>query len=106
MIKKHSNNRNLCINILPRILSQDRSAQIFNFHFFDRLECVSNFFAYVRHFVFLRDVWIRTQRAAIASRARYQLSHLYRTEIALRGSSRVPEKLLIRLIFETRRFTT
>jgi hypothetical protein len=25
-------------------------------------------FAYVAHFVFLRDVWIRTQRAAVASR--------------------------------------
>jgi hypothetical protein len=26
------------------------------------------FFIYVAHFVFLRDVWIRTQRAAVASR--------------------------------------
>ncbi len=25
-------------------------------------------FAYVAHFLFLRDVWIRTQRAAVASR--------------------------------------
>ncbi len=25
-------------------------------------------FAYVAHFVFLRDVWIRTQSAAVASR--------------------------------------
>jgi hypothetical protein len=25
-------------------------------------------FAYVAHFVFLRDVWIRTQRAAVAIR--------------------------------------
>jgi hypothetical protein len=32
-------------------------------------------FAYVAHCVFLRDVWRRTQRAAVASR-RYQLSHL------------------------------
>ncbi len=31
--------------------------------FFGRLEC-----AFVAHFVFLRDVWIRTQRAAVASR--------------------------------------
>ncbi len=28
-----------------------------------------------RHFVFLRDVWIRTQKAAFASRRSYQLSH-------------------------------
>jgi hypothetical protein len=30
---------------------------------FGGLECVSHSFAYVVHFVFLRDVWIRTQRA-------------------------------------------
>jgi hypothetical protein len=29
---------------------------------------VGHSFAYVNHFVFLRDVWIRTQRAAKASR--------------------------------------
>jgi hypothetical protein len=36
-----------------------------------RLECVGHSFAYVAHFVFLRDIWIRTQssqRAAAASR--------------------------------------
>jgi hypothetical protein len=38
------------------------------------IECVGHFFAFVSHFVFLKDVWIRTQRAAAASR-RYQLSH-------------------------------
>jgi hypothetical protein len=27
---------------------------------------VGHSFAYVAHFVFLRDVWIRTQRAAVA----------------------------------------
>jgi hypothetical protein len=27
-----------------------------------------SFWAYVAHFVFLRDVWIRTQKAAVASR--------------------------------------
>ncbi len=32
------------------------------------LECVGYSFAYVAHFVFLRDVWIRNQRAAVASR--------------------------------------
>jgi hypothetical protein len=32
------------------------------------LECVGHSFAYVAHFVFLRDVWIRSQTAAVASR--------------------------------------
>jgi hypothetical protein len=36
--------------------------------FFCGLECVGQSFAYVAHFVFLRNVWIRTQRVAIASR--------------------------------------
>jgi hypothetical protein len=36
--------------------------------FFCGLECVVHSFAYVTHFVFLKDVWIRTQRAAVASR--------------------------------------
>jgi hypothetical protein len=41
----------------------------FNFFiFFGGLECVGHSFAYVTHFVLLRDVWNRTQRAAIASR--------------------------------------
>jgi hypothetical protein len=34
--------------------------------FFGGLECVGHSFAYVPHFESLRDVWIRTQRAAIA----------------------------------------
>ncbi len=41
---------------------------LFFFFFFGGLECVGHFFAYVAHFVFLRDVWIQTQRAAVASR--------------------------------------
>jgi hypothetical protein len=36
--------------------------------FFGGRECVGHSFAYVANFVFLRDVWIRTQRAAVASR--------------------------------------
>jgi hypothetical protein len=36
--------------------------------FFGGLECVGQSFAHVAHFVFLRDVWIRTQRAAVASK--------------------------------------
>ncbi len=39
------------------------------FGFFGGLECaVGHPFAYVAHFVFLGDVWIRTQRATLASR--------------------------------------
>ncbi len=33
--------------------------------FFGGLECVGHSFDYVARFVFLRDVWIRTQRAAV-----------------------------------------
>ncbi len=36
--------------------------------FFGGLERVGHSFAYVAHFLFLRDVWIRNQRAAVASR--------------------------------------
>jgi hypothetical protein len=36
-------------------------------HFFGGLECVGHFFAYVAHFVLLRDVWVRIQRAAVSS---------------------------------------
>jgi hypothetical protein len=36
--------------------------------FFGGLECDGHSFAHVAHFVFLRDVWIRTQRAAVASK--------------------------------------
>jgi hypothetical protein len=36
--------------------------------FFGGLECVGHSFAYVAHFVFLRDAWIRTQSAAVASK--------------------------------------
>jgi hypothetical protein len=41
------------------------------------LECVGQSFAYLAHFVFLRDVWIRTQRAAVASRRLTHLSQRY-----------------------------
>jgi hypothetical protein len=37
-------------------------------YLFGGLECDVHSFAYVAHFVFMRDVWIRTQRAAIVSR--------------------------------------
>jgi hypothetical protein len=36
--------------------------------FFCGIECVGHYFAYITHFfLFLRDVWIQTQRAVIAS---------------------------------------
>jgi hypothetical protein len=41
---------------------------------FGGLECVGNSFAKVAHFVFLRNVWIRTQRVAVASRCATNLS--------------------------------
>ena len=40
----------------------------YNFNHFGGLECVGYSFAFVAHFVFLRDVWIRNQRAAVANR--------------------------------------
>ncbi len=42
--------------------------RMFFVDFFCGRESVGHFFAYVAHFEFLRDVWIRTQRAAVASR--------------------------------------
>jgi hypothetical protein len=43
-------------------------SNVFFVNVFGRLECVAHFFSYVAHVVFLRDVWIRTHRAAVASR--------------------------------------
>ncbi len=42
--------------------------------FFGGLECDSHSFANLAHFVFLRDVWIRTQRAVVASRCATSLA--------------------------------
>ncbi len=42
-----------------------------NFHE-NLLECAGHSFAYVAHLVYLTDVWIRTQRAAVA---KYLLSN-------------------------------
>jgi hypothetical protein len=54
-----------------------RSERFFFCIFFGGLECVGHSFAYVALFVFLRDVWIRTQRAAVASsRATTFATHL------------------------------
>jgi hypothetical protein len=41
---------------------------LFLVYFFGGLECVGHSFAYVAYVVFLRDVWIRIQRTAVASR--------------------------------------
>jgi hypothetical protein len=44
-------------------------------YFLGGLECVGHSGAYVSHFLFLIDVWIRTQRAAVASKRATKLSH-------------------------------
>jgi hypothetical protein len=41
---------------------------------FGGLECVGHSFAYVVHFVFSRDVWLRTQRVVVASRRAIDLA--------------------------------
>jgi hypothetical protein len=48
------------------------NVQFFSIFVLGGLVCVDHSFAYVAHFVFMRDVWIRTQRPAVASN---QLSH-------------------------------
>ncbi len=40
---------------------------LFVVYFLGGLECVGHSFAYVAYFAFSRDVWIRTQRAAVAN---------------------------------------
>jgi hypothetical protein len=44
-----------------------KDIQTFFVYLFGGLEFIGHSFAYVVHFVFLRYVWIRTQRAAKAS---------------------------------------
>jgi hypothetical protein len=58
--------RTLCLLLISRFALP----KIINFfeYFYGGLECVGHSFAYVAHFVFSRDVWIGTQRAAVASR--------------------------------------
>ncbi len=46
------------------IVSVGRPKVFFGYFLLGGLECVGHSFAYVALFVFLRDVWIRTQRAA------------------------------------------
>jgi hypothetical protein len=52
----------------------DCGFEAFFYIFFVRPECVGHSFAYVAQFVFLRDVWTRTQRAAVASRSATNLA--------------------------------
>ncbi len=63
---------------LQRQAPPDQAGQpiVFLDIFFGGLECVGHSFAYVAHFVILGDVWIRTQRAAVASRATNLATHL------------------------------
>jgi hypothetical protein len=49
--------------------------EVFFKYYFGGLECDGHSFAYVAHFVVLRDVWIRTQRAAEASRRATNLAN-------------------------------
>ena len=53
--------------ILETAFGQSSPGNILFRIFFGGLECVGHSFAFVANFVVLRDVWIRTQRAAIAS---------------------------------------
>ncbi len=46
-------------------------------YFFGGLECVGRSFAYIAHFVFLRDVWIRKKRAAAATRRAANLARAH-----------------------------
>jgi hypothetical protein len=52
----------------PLLIIDPMINNTFFLYFFGGLECVGHSFAYVAHFVFLRDFWIRTQ-------ARYQISY-------------------------------
>ncbi len=53
-------------------------------YFFGGLECIGHSFAYVVDLVFLKDVWIRTQRAAVASRRATNLAtHLSNVKLAI-----------------------
>jgi hypothetical protein len=60
----------LMFDIIHRVLFSLRLSISYYFfiYFFGGLECVGHSFAYAAHFVILRAVWIRTQKAAIASR--------------------------------------
>jgi hypothetical protein len=52
----------------PELVKTLDRLNVFFCIFFGGLGCVHHSFAHVTRFVFLRDVWIRTQRGAVASR--------------------------------------
>jgi hypothetical protein len=52
----------------------DSQRKFFLYIFFGGLECAGHSFAYVAHYVFLRGVWIRTQRTTVASRRAINLA--------------------------------
>jgi hypothetical protein len=64
--------------------------------FFGGLQCVGHSFAYVAHFEFFRDVWIRTQRAAVPSR---RASNLATYSISLKLSHPSPSYEIIDFSF-------
>jgi hypothetical protein len=61
-------NRKIKLKFLFASVENTNPYNGFFVYFFGGLECVRPSFAYVSHFVFLRDVWIRTQKATVASR--------------------------------------
>jgi hypothetical protein len=68
-----------CAQANSQIIRISRSFKFLQFFlFFGGLEGVGHSFPYVVNFVFFRDVWIRTQRAAEASRRVTNLAtHFY-----------------------------
>jgi hypothetical protein len=63
-------------------------------YFLGGLECVGHSFAYVAYFVFLRDAWIRTQRAAEGnSRATNLATHLLTVSQPSLLATHLPTKL-------------
>ncbi len=65
-----------CLSLIlaQRVLGISRASSAYFYIFFSGLECVGHFFVYVAHFVFLGGFWIRTQRAAVASRCATNLA--------------------------------
>jgi hypothetical protein len=70
--------------------------RVFVFEYiFGGLECVGHSFAYVAHFVFLRDVWLRTQRDGVASRRANNLAtHLAEGFLLYNEPQNTPERNL------------
>ncbi len=56
------------VNILEDARHSTVGEKSFFLYIFGGLECVGHSFANVAHFIFLRDVWIRTQRDVVARR--------------------------------------